>query len=91
MGKLFAVAAIAAMLVDCAPKSIESTAGLQGKRVAVTSHPTRDFSAGVSGNAVSPWREERGQVCLLGGLHTVIESDPVFLPRFWNQRLWSWL
>lgn len=55
MRKLIAVAAIAAMLVGCAPvstKSINSTAGLQGKRLAVTSHPIPDFSAGTAGKAM---------------------------------------
>lgn len=55
MRKLIAVAAIAAMLVGCAPvptKSINSTAGLQGKRLVVTSHPIPDFSAGTAGKAM---------------------------------------
>jgi hypothetical protein len=55
MRKFFAVAAIAAMLVGCAPvptKSISSTAGLQGKRLAITSHPVPDFSAGTAGKAM---------------------------------------
>jgi hypothetical protein len=55
MRKLFAVATVAAMLVGCAPvptKSINSTAGLQGKRLAITSHPIPDFVAGTAGKAM---------------------------------------
>lgn len=49
------MATIAAMLVGCAPvptKSINSTAGLQGKRLVVTSHPVPDFSAGTACKAM---------------------------------------
>ncbi|GAB2583685.1 hypothetical protein GCM10027066_26290 [Dyella jejuensis] len=55
MKKFFAVAAIATILAGCAPvstKSINSTAGLQGKRLLVTSHPVPDFSAGTAGKAM---------------------------------------
>lgn len=55
MRKFCAVAAIAAMLVGCAPvatKSINSSAGLQGRRLAITSHPIPDFSAGTAGKAM---------------------------------------
>lgn len=55
MRKFFAVVAIAAMLVGCAPvptKSISSSAGLQGKRLAITSYPIPDFSAGTAGKAM---------------------------------------
>jgi uncharacterized protein YcfJ len=55
MRKSFTVAAIATLLVACAPvptKSINSAAGLQGKRLAITSHPIADFSAGTAGKAM---------------------------------------
>ena len=55
MRTFFAVAATAAMLVGCAPvptKSINSTVGLQDKRLAVTSHPIPDFSAGTARKAM---------------------------------------
>jgi ABC-type uncharacterized transport system auxiliary subunit len=55
MQKIFAVAATAALLAGCAPvatKPITSNASLQGKRLAITSHPVPDFSAGTAGKAM---------------------------------------
>jgi ABC-type uncharacterized transport system auxiliary subunit len=55
MQKFIAVAATAALLAGCAPvatKPINTSASLQGKRLAVTSHPIPDFSAGTAGKAM---------------------------------------
>ena len=78
MRKLIAVAAIAAMLVGCAPvptKSINSTAGLQGKRLAVTSHPIADFSAGTAGKAM--FAHGRCQSTMIHAGNEMVRQDQI--------------
>lgn len=71
MRKFFAVIAIAPMLAGCAPittKFINSTEGLQGKRLAVNSNSMLDFSDDSAGKVVL------AAVCAIATIHVAMNG-----------------